>query len=68
MVALPSGVEYGNILETNDLVLESREESLECGTNERLVAWGVVIVVVEHKLRLGPVMCSQVLKWYCRGL
>ena len=62
MVALPSGMEYGNILETNDLVLEKREGSLECGTSESLVARGVAIVVVEREFRLGPVGCSRVLK------
>ena len=61
MVALPGGVEYGNILETNDLVLERRKGSLKCDTSESL-ARGVAIVVVERELRLGPEVCSRVLK------
>ena len=60
MIALPSGVEYGNILETNDLVLERREGSLECGTSESLVARGMTTAVVEYERRLGPIVCSQV--------
>ena len=55
VVALPDEVEYGNLLETNDLVLGKMEWGLECGTSEGLVARGVAIVVVERDLRLGHV-------------
>ena len=62
MVALPGGVEYGNILETNDLVLERREGILESNASKGLVARGMTTVVVGHEICLRPIVCSQVLE------
>ena len=68
LVALPSEVEYGGILGTNDLMVEENEGNLEDRTSEGLVARGMTTVVVENELRLGPEVCSRVLGWSRRGL
>ena len=69
VVALPSGVEYGGILGTNDLVFEIRKGgNLEDSTREGLVARGMTTVIVDNELHLGLVVCSLVLEWSHRGL
>ena len=67
LVALPSEVEYGGILGTNDLVLERKGGNLEDSTREGLVARNMTTVVVEIELRFGLGVYSLVLEWSHRG-